>query len=380
MRQETRAVHAGRRVDPATGAVTAPIHLSTTFERAADGGYPMGFSYSRESNPNRRMLEECMAELEGAAAALAFSSGMAAATAVIESLPPDRPRRLLLPKDVYYGLRPLLTKTDLADRFEVTHIDMTDLDAVRDACTEAAPGMVWLETPSNPLLRVTDIAAAADFAHAAGAVVVVDNTWATPLLQQPLALGADLALNALTKYIGGHSDIMVGAVASRRDDEHLARMRSAQVNKGAVPSPFECWLALRGVQSLSARMERHCRNAAAIADFLVSRPEVSAVHYPGLASHPQHDVAMRQMGGVGGGMLSFELAGGRAAAMAVAASLELITRATSLGGPHSLIEHRASIEGPGTATPDGLLRLSIGLEHEDDLMEDLAQALARWTA
>jgi cystathionine gamma-synthase len=376
MHVETLAVHAGRHIDPTTGAVTAPIHLSTTFERGADGGFPSGFIYSRESNPNRAMLETCLAALEGGTDAVAFASGMAAITAVIECLPIDRPRRLLIPADVYFGVRPLLAATDLADRFDVRTVDLTDLDATYDACRTFRPGLMWIETPSNPLLHVTDIAAVSALAHAVGAFVAVDNTWATPVLQHPLALGADLAVHALTKYIGGHSDVMLGAVIARERSGYVDNIRSAQVYKGAVPSPFECWLALRSIQSLAPRLAAHCRNAQAVAAFLAAHSAVTVVHYPGLPSHPAHALAMRQMNGIGGGMLSFEIDGGRAEAMAVANALRLFIRATSLGGAHSLIEHRASIEGPGTRAPESLLRLSIGTEHADDLIADLDWALS----
>ncbi|CAN7490817.1 aminotransferase class I/II-fold pyridoxal phosphate-dependent enzyme [Phenylobacterium sp. LjRoot225] len=373
MHPETLAIHAGRKSDQATGAVTAPIHLSTTFERAADGSFPSGFEYSRDDNPNRRMLETCLAALEGGEEAIVFSSGMAAITAVIESLPPEHPRRLLLPDDMYFGIRSLLNETDLGARFDRAVVDMTDLDAVEAAC--AAPtGIVWIETPSNPLLKIVDISTVADIAHRAGAVVVVDNTWATPLLQRPFELGADLIVHALTKYIGGHSDLMIGGVVARHAGRHGAALRAAQKHKGAIPSPFECWLALRGMQSLAPRMNAHCSNAMAIAKFLSGHPAVSAVHYPGLPDHPGFGIASEQMTAFGG-MLSFEVKGGRAEAMKVAASLKLITRATSLGGTHSLIEHRASVEGPETRAPENLLRLSVGLEHAQDLVADLQEAL-----
>jgi cystathionine gamma-synthase len=376
MRPETLAVHAGRWVDPSIGAVTAPIHLSTTFERATDGAYPAGFVYSRDGNPNRAMLETCIAALEGAEAAVAFASGMAAITAVIEALPADRPRRLLMPDDIYFGIRPLLAATDLAGRLTVETVDMSDLGAAARAIRSFGPGLVWIETPSNPLLRVTDIKAVADLAHDAGAFVAVDNTWATPILQRPLDLGADFSIHALTKYMGGHSDVMLGVVAGRASGIYMENIRSAQVNKGAVPSPFDCWLALRGIQSLAPRFSVHCANAQTIAEFLAGHPSVTAVHYPGLTTHPAYDLVQRQMKGVGGGMLSLEVAGGRPAAFAVANALRLVIRATSLGGAHSLIEHRASVEGPQTRAPEGLLRLSVGIEHVDDIRADLEQALA----
>jgi cystathionine gamma-synthase len=373
MRPETIAVHVGQECDRVSGAIATPINLSTTFERAGDGSYPSGFVYGREGNPNRRSLETCLAALEGGAEAVAFASGMAAIAAAIESLPAGRPRRLVLPDDMYFGIRGLLDETDIGSRFECSVVDMTDLAAVEASCTQPA-GIVWIETPSNPLIKIVDIAAVARIAHRAAAVVVVDNTWATPLLQLPFELGADVVVHSLTKYVGGHSDVMIGAVVVRESAAQAANLRVIQRHKGSIPSPFDCWLALRGLQTLSARMRVHCDNAGALAQFLATHPAVAAVHYPGLESHAAHALAARQMKCFGG-MLSFEVKGGSAEAMRVAANLRLITRATSLGGTHTLIEHRASVEGPQTMAPEGLLRLSVGLEHPDDLIADLQVAL-----
>lgn len=374
MHAETVAVHGGRVIDRSTGAVTPPIHLSTTFERSADGGYERGFEYSRDDNPNRHSLETCLTLLEGGAGAVAFGSGMAAITAVLEALPAGRRRRVVLPDDMYFGIRALLAETDIPERFEIAIADMTSLESVARVCGERQPGLVWIETPSNPLVKVTDVAAIAAMAREAGAFTCVDNTWATPLLQQPLALGADLALHAVTKYLGGHGDLMAGAVVVREDGDFLTNLRRWQRHKGAVPSPFDCWLALRGLQSLAPRMRTHCENAAAVARFLSEHPAVKVVHFPGLPADPGHVLAKRQMRDFGA-MLSFEVYGGRPEAFAVAATVRLITRATSLGGAHSLIEHRASVEGPNTKAPEALLRLSVGLEHPDDLKADLGQAL-----
>lgn len=375
MHPETLAIHAGQACDPATGAITVPIYLSTTFERAADGGFPLGFEYIRDDNPNRHMLETCVAALEGGAEAITFASGMAAITAMIESLPADRPRRLILPDDMYFGLRSLLKETDIGTRFDWIAVDMTNLDAVRSACSEPT-GLVWIETPSNPLVKIVDIAAVTDIAHRSGAIAVVDNTWATPLLQQPFQLGADFIVHSLTKYVGGHSDVMLGAVVARESSPQSAALRAAQRHKGAIPSPFDCWLALRGMQSLAPRMATHCANAMAMARFLSEHPAVTTVHYPGLPNDAGHAIAAAQMKSFGG-MLSFEVNGGRAEAMHVAASLKLIARATSLGGTHTLIEHRASVEGPESKAPESLLRVSVGLEHVQDLISDLEQGLAR---
>ena len=375
MHIETMAVHAGREVDLATGAVAPPLHLSTTFERDADGGFKRGFEYSRDDNPNRRALETCLAALEGGAAAIAFPSGMAAIASVIEALTADRSGRIVLPTDMYFGVRSLLADTGFGRRLDFVAVDMADVSAVAAACSACEPAIVWIETPSNPLVSIADIARIAEIGRRRGAAIVVDNTWATPIVQRPLALGADIVVHSLTKYIGGHSDVMAGAAIARDDGAHVRELRAIQRNKGILAAPFDCWLALRGAASLSARMAVHCANAQAVAEFLERHPKVTTVHYPGLRSHPGHQIASRQMDHFGG-MLSFEVLGGRTQAMAVAARLGVITRATSLGGNHSLIEHRASVEGPDTMALESLLRLSIGLEHIDDLLADLGAALA----
>lgn len=371
MRFETLAVHAGHLPDATTGAVAPPLYLSTTFERAADGSFPSGFVYIRDANPNRRMLEECLAALEGGAGCAAFASGMAATHAIFQSLAPGD--RVLLPEDAYYAtskiVREMLNRWGL--RYDL--VDATDLDAIRRAL-ETPTRLVWVETPSNPRLRVTDIAAVSELAHGAGALVVCDNTWATPALTRPLELGADLVMHSTTKYLGGHSDVQGGAVVARVEDRLFQSVRLAQTLAGGVPSPFDCWLVLRGARSLAARLRVHCENAATVASYLLGHPAVSGVHYPGLPSHPGHAIAVRQMESFGG-MLSFEVTGGRAAAMAAAGRLRVITRATSLGGTESLIEHRASIEGALTRAPEGLLRMSVGLEHPEDIVADLDQAL-----
>lgn len=374
MRFETKAIHSGRSIDKSTSSITMPIHPSTTFERAADGSYPNEFVYSRENNPNRRALEDCLTSLEDGQDCVAFASGMAAITSLIEALPADKPRRVIMPSDMYFGIRSLLSDTDIGTNFDIEIVDMTNLNNVEKAIKRAPTGLIWMETPSNPLLKVTDIEAVAQIAQEAGAYTVVDNTWATPVLQRPLSLGVDFSLHAVTKYIGGHSDLMIGTAIAKSDSPMLANLRAWQHSKGAVPSPFECWLALRGVQSLAQRMATHCSNTSAIADFLEHHPNIETVHYPGLAKHPGHHIAARQMSSFGG-MLSFQVKGGQNEAMAVAAKVQLFIRATSLGGTHSLIEHRASVEGSTTMAPSNLLRVSIGLEHVDDLKEDLMQAL-----
>jgi len=371
MRFETLAVHAGHHIDPATGAVIPPIHLSTTFERDADGGYSRGFIYSRNHNPNRNGLEEAMAALEGGAAAAAFASGLAAVTAVFQTLKPGD--HVVAPKDIYHGTANVLKHLFAKWGLEFTFVDMTNLDATR-AAIRASTKIMWVETPSNPLLQCTDIAAIVEMCVAQKIRVVADNTFASPALQNPLALGCDMVMHATTKYLGGRSDVLGGVLVARTVDEHFEAVRAAQLYGGGVAAPFDCWLVMRSLGTLAYRMQAHCANARRVAEFLKTHPKVSKVHYPGLEDSPSHALAKRQMKDFGG-MVSFEAAGGKDAAMGVAAKAKLFTRATSLGGVESLIEHRASIEGPQSTTPQGLLRMSIGLEHPDDLIEDLAQAL-----
>jgi cystathionine gamma-synthase len=371
LRFETIAVHAAAEPDPRTGAVTAAIQLSTTFQRAPDGSFPLGFAYIRDGNPNRRALEAALATLEGGASAMAFASGMAATMAVFQTLVPGD--HVVAPLDAYFGTPKLLREHFVPWGLEVSFVDMTDVAAVR-AALRPKTRLIWTETPSNPTIAVTDLGAIAAVAKSAGALLVCDNTWATPFLQQPFLLGADLVMHSTTKYLSGHSDVMGGAVVAREAGPVADRLRSVQVNGGAVPSPFDSWLVLRGIRTLPWRMRAHCSNAAAVAAFLSRHPRVQRVHYPGLPGDPGYPVASRQMSAAGG-VLSFVVPGGRARAFEVAARLRLLTRATSLGGPESLVEHRASVEGPGTRAPEGLLRLSIGLEHPDDLIADLGQAL-----
>ena len=371
MKIETLAVHSGNRVDPATGAVTLPIHLTTTFERGEDGGYPQGYIYARNSNPNRAMLEECLAALEGGAEAAAFASGSAASMAVFQSLSPGD--HVLAPNDVYHGTARMLNEIFAPWGLETTFLDMTDPAQVERAIRPATR-LVWIETPSNPLLKVTDIQRVAEIARGVGAECVCDNTWATPALQRPLELSAGLVVHSTTKYLGGHGDVTGGAVVGAAANELFPKVKQVQVSGGAVPSPFDCWLVLRGIRTLPYRMRAHSENGAKVAAFLSSHSGVEAVHYPGLEEHPGHQTAARQMK-MFGGMISVQVKGGREEAMAVAARVELFTRATSLGGTESYIEHRASIEGPDSQTPENLLRLSIGLENADDLIEDLDQAL-----
>lgn len=372
-RFETLAVHAGHSVDPSTGAVVAPIHLSTTFERDADGSYPHGYLYSRNHNPNRNSLEAALAALEGGASGAAFSSGLAAVTAVFQGLQPGD--HVVAPQDIYHGTANVLKHLFAKWQVSASFVQMTNLDEVQRAM-QPNTRIVWIETPSNPLLQCVDIAAVADIARRGNARAVADNTFASPALQRPLELGCDLVMHSTTKYLGGRSDVLGGAVVTRADDEAFAQIRTAQLFGGAVPSPFDCWLVMRSLPTLAYRMQAHCANARKVANFLHAHPKVSAVHYPGLESNPFHQLAKKQMSDFGG-MLSFETRAGKDAAMTVAAHVEVFTRATSLGGVESLIEHRASIEGLESKTPQGLLRVSVGLEHADDLIDDLAQALDR---
>ena len=372
-RAATDAVHAGMQPDPGTGAVMPPIHLATTFERDVDGGYERGYVYSRQGNPNRSILEQALAELEKGAACAAFPSGMSAAFAVLFALEPGA--HVVVADDCYYGVGELLHGPLARWGLRADFVDLSSVDTARRAITQETR-LVWAESPSNPMLKISDLSALADLAHTQGAALCVDNTWPTPLGQQPLELGADLVVHSTTKYLAGHSDVLGGAVIAREEGVFLNRLREAQDLAGIVPGPFDCWLARRGILSLPARLERQVAGAQRIAEALAAHASVERVHYPGLESDPGHALAARQMHNFGG-MLSFQVKGGEAAAMAVAAHTQRFRRATSLGGPESLIEHRASIEGPHSQTPGGLLRLSVGLEGVSDLIDDLHQALDR---
>ncbi len=369
---QTQSIHAGRTVDPSTGAVTPPLHTSTTFERDLDGEFSRKFAYIRAATPNRDSLEACITALEGGDETISFSSGMAASLAVFQSLAPKD--HVLLHRDVYYGVRELME--GFFAKWGLTHtlLDMRDIDEVRRACRPETK-MFWVETPTNPLIEVVDIRAVAKAAQSARALLVCENTFATPVLQRPFELGADMVVHSLTKYLGGHSDAMGGSVTIKNKPDLVAQIRDFQHTGGAILSPFDCWLILRGVQTLVPRVKLHCENARRVAEFLSTHKNVAKVRYPGLPNDPGHSIAKSQMKDFGG-MLSFEVRGERAQAFAVANALKVILRATSLGGTHSLIEHRASIEGKTTRAPESLLRLSVGLEDADDLIQDLDQALA----
>lgn len=370
-RPETLLAHAGCAPDPATGAVVSPPYLTTTYERAADGSYPRGFQYARTGNPTRAQLEETLSNFEGGAGCVAFSSGMAAVMTVLQALPSDA--HILLPDDVYYGVRQLITEAFEGHGLTTTAVDMTDLEALA-AAVRPTTRLVWAETPSNPMLRITDLRAVADLAHNHDALLLVDGTWTTPLLQRPLEHGADFVLHSITKYLAGHSDVLGGAVIAAEEGAVFSRIRSIQEAGGAVLDPFSAWLALRGLRSLAPRLRLQCASARQIASFLDGHERVTTVHHPSLPHHPGYAVANRQMDDFGG-MLSFEVDGAREEAMDVAGRVRVFRRATSLGGTESLIEHRASIEPDTSLTPDSLLRLSIGLEHVDDLVDDLTHAL-----
>jgi cystathionine gamma-synthase len=371
MRFETKAIHSGASVDETTGAVAPPIHLSTTFERNEAGEPTHGFSYVRDGNPNVQQLEEALAAIDSGEAALAFASGMAAGAALLQTLP--RGSHVLIPDDCYYGFRAIADEFFGPWGLEHDIIAMEDLDAVRRAMRDTTR-VVWSESPSNPRLKIVDLAALAEIAHAKHALFVVDGTFATPALQRPIELGADVVLHSTTKYLGGHTDVQGGALIFCHRDAAFEQAQHVRKIIGGVLAPFNAWLTLRGIRTLSARMRVQSENAMAIARFLASHPRVEAVFYPGLESHPRHDVARKQMSSFGG-MLSFLIRGTRADALAVTAKVRLFIHATSLGGVESLIEHRNSSEGPGSMTAENLLRVSAGLEHAEDLIDDLDWAL-----
>jgi cystathionine gamma-synthase len=376
---ETRAIHAGQEPDPLTGSVNVPIYQTSTY--AQDGVLQMrgGHDYARTINPTRTALEQCLASLEGGAHGVCFSSGMGATTAIMELFSPGS--RTVAINDVYGGTYRLFSKLYVPKGYDYEFLDLTDEGIARQAF-ETKTDLVWLETPSNPLLKIVDVAAIAERAHAAGAIVVVDNTFASPYLQQPLALGADIVVHSTTKYVGGHSDA-VGGVAITNDDETAQRLHFVQNSMGAVPGPLDCFLTLRGAKTLAVRMERHCDNAELIARWLTESPAVSHVYYPGLATHPGHETARRQMRRFGG-MIAFQVRGGRPAVDAALEETGVWTLGESLGGVESLIEHpgamtHASLAGSGFEVPDDLIRLSVGIEHVEDLMHDLVEMLARAT-
>jgi cystathionine gamma-synthase len=373
----TRAIHAGQEPDPLTGAVSVPIYQTSTFKQDGVGGLRSGYEYSRSANPTRAALETCLAALEGGARGLAFASGLAAEDAVLRSLMKPG-EHLLIPDDAYGGTYRLIARVLAEWGVAFTPVPMHDLAAVA-AAVRANTSLIWVETPTNPLLSIADIAGIAAIAHSASANLIVDNTFASPYLQQPLKLGADVVLHSSTKYLGGHSDVIGGAVITATDEigERIAFHQNAM---GAIAGPFDAWLVLRGIKTLGVRMDRHCENAERIALFLQGHPAVSRVLYPGLSTHAGHEVAARQMSRFGG-MVSFQLAGGQDAALKVCELTTVFTLAESLGGVESLIEHparmtHASVAESELAVPADLVRLSVGIEDAEDLLADLAAALA----
>ena len=370
---ETLSAQALGRVDPITRGLTPAIHPGTTFQRDPDGGYSSGRGYTRPHNPTYDEPEDLLAALEGGSDCLLFGSGMAAGTAVFQSLLPGD--HVVAPRVMYWALRKWIVDFAVSWGLEVDFIDTHDLDAVRASMRPGQTQLLWLETPANPTWEITDIAAAAEIAHDAGARVAVDSTVASPVLTRPIELGADLVVHSASKYLNGHSDVLAGAVVTSQEDGFWQRVRAWRRDGGAMLGPFEAWLLQRGMRTLFVRVARSCESAMAIAQHFVGHPKVSHVLYPGLPEHPNHAVAARQMSGGFGGMLSLRIRGGEAAAMEAASGVTLIKRATSLGGTESLIEHRASIEGPASPVPTDLLRLSVGLESADDLIADLEVAL-----
>ena len=377
MRQNRLATLAAQALgwtDETTKAFVPPVHVATTYIRDADNQYRTGYSYGRDSNPGFRLPEAVLTALEGGAACLMFSSGMAAAMAVFLALKPGD--HVIAPRVMYWGLRNWLQSFGREWGLAVEFVDASANDAIAGAVRPGQTKLIWIETPANPTWCITDIAAAADIAHRAGARLAIDSTAATPVLTRPIELGADIVMHSATKYLNGHSDVIAGALVTAAQDEAWERIGANRTNLGAILGSFEAWLLLRGMRTLPLRVERCCRSAREIAEHFADHPRIAAVLYPGLANHPGHAVAARQMHGGFGGMLSIRVRGGADAAIAAAARVQLWKRATSLGGVESLIEHRASIEGPGSPASPDLLRLSVGIEDVEDLIDDLEQALA----
>lgn len=373
MKPESRAAQAQGFVDPTTRSVVPPIHVSTTFERDADGTYPAGLEYTRADNPTFEVPEQLLAELEGGSNAMLFSSGMAAASSVFCALVPGD--HVVAPQVMYWGLRKWISEFVLPWGIEVTYVDAGDLDALAGAVRPGRTRIVWVETPSNPTWSITDIAGAAEVAHRGGARLVADSTVSTPVHTRPIEHGADLVVHSATKYLNGHSDVLAGAVVAAVEDPFVQRIRSWRRSAGAVPGGFDAWLLLRGMRTLFPRVRQSSATARRIAEHFEHDPRIEVVLYPGLTSHPGHDIACRQMHDGFGAMLSMRVRGGEAAAVATAGRLQTFLRATSLGGTESLVEHRASSEGSSTPISADLLRFSVGLEDPDDLIADLDQAL-----
>ena len=362
-------------VDPVTKAVVPPIHMSSTYQRDSDNSYSSGRIYARADNPTFDQVEATLAALEGGSKALVFSSGMSAACACFLALSPGD--HIIVPKVMYWSLRNWLATFATHWGLKIDFVDADRTDAIAAAVRPGATKLVWLETPANPTWSISDIAAVAEIAHKAGALLGIDSTVATPVLTRPIELGADIVMHSATKYLNGHSDIIAGALIGARDDAHWAKLRAIRAQLGTILGQTEAWLLMRGIRTLFPRVQWACRSAQSLAERFAGHPMVADVLYPGLASFPGHAIAARQMRGGFGGMLSIRVKGGERAAIATAARVDLWKRATSLGGVESLIEHRASVEGPGTPCPPDLLRLSVGVEDSGDLFDDLDQALRR---
>jgi cystathionine gamma-synthase len=373
---ETLVAQALGEIDPVSGALAPLLNLSTNYEQASDGAYHQDRVYTRADNPTYELTERLIAALEGAGCGcILFGSGMAATTAIFQSLVPGD--HVLVARVLYWGVRKWLAEFGLTWGLDVEFVDTTDLTAVESAIRPGSTRLLWVETPANPTWEITDLDAICKLAHAAGVRVVVDNTVATPVLTRPIEFGADLVVHSATKYLNGHSDVLAGAVVTARNDPFWQRIRSWRREAGGVPGPFEAWLLQRGMRTLFLRVRCASESALAIARHFESHPVLGAVLYPGLGSHPGHEIAARQMKGGFGGMLSIRLAGGRDHAMAVLSAVKIFKRATSLGGVESLIEHRRSMEGPSSSVPDDLLRVSVGIEAVDDLVADLEAALEK---
>ncbi|MET3114053.1 cystathionine gamma-synthase [Pedobacter sp. CG_S7] len=371
MKTETIAIHSGNIIKSATGDVTPAISLSTTFLRNENGDYPGGHIYSRVSNPNRNALETVLTALEKGADACAFSSGNTAGMAMFQALTPGS--HIIAPDDMYWGFKKQL-QTLFKDILTIDFVDLTAISQI-EGFIQSNTVMIWTETPSNPLLKITDISAIAAICKKHSIMLACDNTFASPCLQNPIELGADVVMHSTTKYIGGHSDVLGGALITAKKDAFWEKIKNIQQVGGAVSSPFDCFLLLRSIKTLPYRMRGHSANGMALAVYLENHPQVEAVYYPGLPSHPQHEIAKKQMSDYGG-MLSILVKGGNEETKKVVNKVQLFAQATSLGGVESLIEHRASVEGPDSKTPKNLLRISVGLEHIDDLIADMKQALA----
>jgi cystathionine gamma-synthase len=372
MRKETLAIHSTHLTDETAASIAPPVFLSTTFERSADGSYPKGHMYSRNSNPNRDVLEQGLAKLEGGEIAFVFGSGLAAVSAIFQCLKSGD--HVLMPEVGYYASYKLAEEIMGPWGLQVSQVDMTDHAAI-EAAIRPETKLIWVETPANPILTLTDIEAVCKIAHPRGIKVGVDNTLTSPILQNPISFGADIVMHATTKYIGGHSDILGGAVVFKEASAWSERVKRVQILMGATQNPMDCYLLARGLKTLALRMREHSKNALEIATRLENHPAIEKVHYPGLPTNPHYLLAIKQMPQGQSGMISIQIKGDEAKARAVANQLRLFQQATSLGGVESLVEHRRSIEGAGSTTPGNLLRLSIGLEHVEDLWEDLNQAL-----